>query len=325
MTSGFRGIVGNENGAKLLSRLAERGGIGNAFLFCGPAGSGKHLLASRFIAATMCRDHGCGKCRTCELIEKGIHPDVLRVGPAEGKKSIGVEEIRELKKEAYKTPVEADLRFILIDEADKMTVQAQNALLLILEEPPETTVFVLFSETREALLPTVLSRTATVATERVSPAEIKKYLIGKGEDEAAASRAARLSEGNIGRAESDAFDGYAAVSDMLRSFALKRPFAAYERFFSRKFTNREELSEAAEKLYGAARDLIVYKNTGNIEDAGYYGDDDVIKKAAPLLSEEGLYKLAELAAETAEAADKNCNVSLLAMNLFIKGWECFND
>ncbi len=320
-------ILLNELNISLLKRIAQTKEIGNAFLFTGPKGSGRHLLAKFFMKAVMCEQGNlCGKCKSCYLIEKGIHPDIVELSLQENKQSIGVEEVRAFCTEAYKKPTESKYKFLVIDESKLAKVENQNALLITLEEPPENTVFILFAETKERFLQTVVSRCTVITTDVIPNEETEKYLVSKGFDSETAKKAARLSNGIVGKALEIAENGLSDenVSEILRSFAMKSPFAAYEKFTSLSLKKREDIELVAKKLCGAARDLIVYKTTKNIENTVFYSDSEVIEKASNILSLEGLYKISEIAEETAIAARKNCNVSVLAINMFIKGWESFN-
>ncbi len=143
--------------------------LAHAVLITGEEGVGKKTLADLMASALLCRGEGprpCGKCPACIQAAAGEHPDLIRIRlgtplSGEGGKTratIPVDDIREMEKIAGVHPFEGDNRVILIQDADKMTPAAQNALLKILEEPPEGNWFILICTQREALLPTIISR-----------------------------------------------------------------------------------------------------------------------------------------------------------------------
>jgi DNA polymerase-3 subunit delta' len=135
--------------------------LSHAYILSGPKGSGKHALALRLAAAYVCTDPGerpCGRCSGCRKVKGDIHPDVIRVAPAEGKRSILVEQVRALRADAYIRPNEAQRKVFVIEDAQAMNESAQNALLKVLEDGPAYLAFLLLTEDAQQLLPTIRSR-----------------------------------------------------------------------------------------------------------------------------------------------------------------------
>jgi DNA polymerase-3 subunit delta' len=148
-----------------LDSIIETRKIPNALLFTGHYGSGRKRAAFWFAKAVNCTaSHGapCDHCRSCKKIEAGQHPDMILVTPAEPQKPITISRIREVIALTGSRPHEAAFRMVLITDADQMNIQAQNALLKELEEPPENTFFILMARDRAGLLPTILSRCRTL-------------------------------------------------------------------------------------------------------------------------------------------------------------------
>lgn len=144
-----------------LNQYIQADKIPNALLFTGPFHSGKREAAFWFAKGCNCitPDHiGCSKCKPCLKIEAGTHPDILEVKPETGKKAILISQIRQLAGLIATRPNEAAYRMVLITQSDLMNVQAQNALLKMLEEPPEKTFFILLENSAGLLLPTIVSR-----------------------------------------------------------------------------------------------------------------------------------------------------------------------
>ena len=144
----------------LARRLGAAGRLSHAYLITGPAGSGKHELALALASALVCRgeERPCGHCPHCKKVAAGIHPDVVTVGPAEGKRDILVDQIRQIRADVYVRPNEAGRKVYLIDPASALNPSAQNALLKILEEGPAYAAFLLLAEAAGSLLPTIRSR-----------------------------------------------------------------------------------------------------------------------------------------------------------------------
>ncbi len=182
----------------------------HAYIIEGKHGSGKHTAAHLIASALSCehRDDAsfplpCGECSNCNKIKKGISPDVVTVGTG-GKASIGVDEIRLLREGLYVSPNDSDTRTYIIEEAERLTAQAQNALLRTIEEPPSFAVFLLLTEDSSRILETVKSRAQRIRTESFSPSRVGEYLNTvptlRQRSEKDKLAAASLSGGSLGRA-----------------------------------------------------------------------------------------------------------------------------
>ena len=159
-------LAGNQRIKEQLS-LQERGrGLSHAYMISGPAGAGKHTLARLLAAAMLCTGSGekpCGRCGPCVKTAKGLHPDVILVdGPGEGK-PITVDQVRQLRADAYIRPNEGERKVYLLERADQMNPSAQNAMLKLLEEGPAYAAFLLLAENGGGLLQTVRSRCEELA------------------------------------------------------------------------------------------------------------------------------------------------------------------
>ena len=183
----------------------EGSGMTHAWLFTGPPGSGRSNAAVAFAAALQCERGGCGECSSCHEVAVGSHPDV-RVTRTE-KLSIGVDEVRDLVRSSALAPAGSRWQILVVEDADRLTEQAANALLKAIEEPTDRTVWLLCAPTVEDVLPTIRSRTRLVVLATPSTADVAGFLTRvDGVDEATAWRAARASQGHIGRARALARD-----------------------------------------------------------------------------------------------------------------------
>lgn len=145
---------------QLLPRLAG-GTLGHAFIVSGPTGSGKHTLASILARAMVCSGQGtkpCGSCPACKKALAGIHPDIVTIAPLEDKKAINVDQVRQMRADAYIRPNEAPRKVYILEQTEQMRDEAQNAMLKLLEEGPAYAAFLLLTDNPGSLLITVRSR-----------------------------------------------------------------------------------------------------------------------------------------------------------------------
>ncbi len=189
----------------------------HAWLFTGPPGSGRSTAAACFAAALVCPEGGCGVCQACRTAPLGGHPDVDVVRP-EGVNYL-VKEARALVMTSELSPATSFWHVMVVEDADRLTDAAVNALLKSIEEPPPHTVWILCAPSVEDVLPTIVSRARHVALRTPSARDIADLLVERyGVDRAIAAFAARASQGHIGRARALATDEHARLrrQDVLR-------------------------------------------------------------------------------------------------------------
>jgi DNA polymerase-3 subunit delta' len=177
------------------------GAMTHAWLFTGPAGSGRSVAARAFAAALQCPDGGCGACTACHTTLAGTHADVRFVVP-EGL-TIGVSEMRSLVLRAQTAPTLGRWQVLLVEDADRLTEQAGNALLKAIEEPPPRTVFLLCTPSThpDDVSVTIRSRCRVVALRQPSAEAVASVLMARdGTDPVAAEWAAAAAMGHVGRA-----------------------------------------------------------------------------------------------------------------------------
>ena len=217
MTSVFDDLVGQEHiieilqGAVAASRTGEESQeMTHAWVFTGPPGSGRSSAAVAFAQALICPDNGCGTCNDCNSAKTHGHPDV-EVIRTEGL-SIKVEEVRELLTRVAWAPSMSGWRVVVMEDADRLTESAANALLKAIEEPGTRTVWLLCAPTLHDVLPTIRSRCRHLQLRTPSLEAVTNVLINR--DHIApgmADFAARVSQGHIGRAK------YLATNESVRS------------------------------------------------------------------------------------------------------------
>ena len=170
----------------------------HAWLFTGPPGSGRSNAALAFAAALVCRTGGCNNCTDCKTALTGSHADVELIR-TEGL-SIKIDEVRELITRASWSPAVGNYRVVVIEDADRLTESAANALLKAIEEPGLRTVWLLCAPSSTDVLPTIRSRTRSLVLRTPSIAAVAALLEKEKFSPAMADFAARVSQGHIGRA-----------------------------------------------------------------------------------------------------------------------------
>jgi DNA polymerase-3 subunit delta' len=217
MATVYENLVGQEHittilqGAVAASRTGvETQEMTHAWLFTGPPGSGRSSAAVAFAQALICPDQGCGACNECQSAKNGSHPDV-EIIRTEGL-SIKVEEVRELLTRVAWAPSMGGWRVVVMEDADRLTESAANAMLKAIEEPGTRTVWLLCAPTLHDVLPTIRSRCRHIQLHTPSDNAVAQVLINRdGITPAMAQFAARVSQGHIGRAK------YLALNESVRS------------------------------------------------------------------------------------------------------------
>lgn len=192
----FESIPGQQRAKRMLQQGLRSGKVSHAYLFIGLAGTGRKQMAMTFAQALRCEQQGddaCGTCLECRKITNGNHPDLYWIQPDGA--SVKIEQIRELQRQFAYRSVSERPQIYIIEQADKMTVQAANSLLKFLEEPNARIVAILIAENGQALLPTIQSRGQLIPFTPADPAQIIGQLEAEGYPGGLVRCAARLTPG----------------------------------------------------------------------------------------------------------------------------------
>ncbi|MBS45387.1 MAG: DNA polymerase III subunit delta' [Nocardioides sp.] len=204
-------LVGQSRAIDSLRTAAGGHGMTHAWLFTGPPGSGRSNAAIAFAAALLCTapdgpgGPGCGECQACRTVLAGTHSDVSRFTTQ--RIVFGVETARDMVKKGALTPVTASRQIMVVEDADRFSERAGNAVLKAIEEPHPRTVWLLCAPTVEDVLPTIRSRCRQVNLVTPSTADVADFLVRTADvDPSLAAYAARASQGHVGRARALALD-----------------------------------------------------------------------------------------------------------------------
>ncbi|MBQ9797271.1 MAG: hypothetical protein IJW50_06070 [Clostridia bacterium] len=283
MKPAFTDVVANERLRTRLGTDLQSGTLSHAYILEGMPGSGKHTIALRIAAALAC-DHRtdsttplpCLECPACRKILSKNSPDVIYINRGD-KSTLGVEVIRDLRRDVYVAPNDISAKIYVIEDAHLMTHQAQNAFLLTLEEPPPYVLFLLLCENASLLLETVRSRAPVLRTEAVSPEQITQYLCTHNADAERLNRTdpsqlgeiVAAADGSIGRAATllnpklykPLSDRRQAAREFIRLCSTSRNSVAVLRFLNSLSSKRDELIEQCNVILLCLRDLLLCKQT----------------------------------------------------------------
>jgi len=236
----FREIAGHDHLKELIARAAIRGTLPPSLIFAGPSGVGKAMVALALAQLVNCLDpralgpsglsdlpDACGGCASCRRIARDVHADVLRIVPGETG-SIKIEQVREAIERAAYRPFEGRRRVVIIDQAEQMGDNAQDAILKTLEEPPNASTFILVTDAPDLLVQTIRSRCQRLRFGRLSPGDVADVLmVSHGYTAADARAAASLSDGSVGKAledgSEDFVDARGAALQLLETVANHPP------------------------------------------------------------------------------------------------------
>lgn len=220
----FENIIGNNKNKKTLTNIIEKNTILHSYLFTGKNGIGKKIFAKEFAKMILCQGDNkkpCNKCKSCIEFDGNNNPDFNIIGP-DGN-SIKIEQIRLLQTKVYEKPIISNRKVYIIDEAEKMTKEAQNCLLKTLEEPSDYITIILISSLENNLLNTIKSRCMKVVFNKLEDEEIKTFLKTNYGIENINNSLIRAYDGSIGNAicYKDKIDIYTQTYDLIYNIDKK--------------------------------------------------------------------------------------------------------
>lgn len=283
---GFESIIGQQRPKRILSAFLRKREIPHALLFSGIEGAGKLTTARVFAMACNCNlqmpgtllpeeDHTanraavkppCGRCQSCKKVQSGHHPDVILVQPSGS--MIKIAQIRSLLHTIAMKPYEAKHRIVIISDAQAMNPEAGNALLKVLEEPPDRTVLILISPEVTDLLPTIVSRCQHIRFDPISRENLKRFLVEQhGVESEKAEVLSMMASGSFSQALNlSKTDWTNRRNRLITMLGLgkpeplsSRPLGSLLLFAERLSENKEELAESLRIMKSWIRDLVIAK------------------------------------------------------------------
>ena len=322
---GFKEIVGHEDIIAHFKSSIETGNVGHAYIISGDAGSGKKALAYAFADTLECEAGGtepCGNCQSCLQISTGNYPDIITV-THEKPNLISVDEVREqLVNTVDVKPYKGKYKIYVIPDAELLNVQAQNAILKTIEEPPSYAVFLLLTENAETLLPTINSRCVMLKLRNIKDTLIKKYLMENLEiPDYKADMCTAFAQGNMGRAimlaNSDHFNEIREEAVQLlkhiSEMELNEIVAAVKNISVYKL----EITDYLDIIMIWYRDVLLYKATKEIDKVVFKDQLQSIKEQARKSSYEGIELILESLEKAKARLKANVNFDLVMELLFL--------
>lgn len=315
----FADIVGQEHLKEHLENAIKMDKVSHAYIINGEKNAGKEFIAKTFAMALQCENRQgiepCGECHSCKQALSGNHPDIIFI-THEKPGTIGVDDIRrQINNDVAIKPYKGPWKIYIMNEGEKMTVQAQNALLKTLEEPPEYAVLLILAANVDSLLPTVLSRCVVLNMKPAKDAQIKKYLMETMEiPDYKADICVAFARGNVGKAKllanSEEFDKVKEEAVILlkniREMELNEIVTAIKKINEYKF----DVNDYLDILSIWYRDVLLFKATHDANHLIFREEIQYIRKVADKSAYEGIEKIIDALEKSKQRLSANVNFDL---------------
>lgn len=292
----FTEIIGHEDIIKHFKSSIEMGKVSQSYIINGETGSGKKTLTRALLKTLQCEEGGtdpCGKCKSCLQCESGNQPDIIWL-THEKPNVISVDDIRnQVNKDIVIKPYACDKKIYIINEAEKMNPQAQNALLKTLEEPPAYAVILILTTNLDALLPTILSRCVVLNMKPVEDSLVKKFLMEEVQvPDYKAEVCAAFARGNIGKAKilanSEEFDKIKTEAIALLKHIDEMDTSEISKTIKQISEYKVEINDFLDILAIWYRDALLFKATNDANNMIFRDEMQYIKKTASRSTYEGI-------------------------------------
>ncbi len=314
----FTDIIGQEQIKEHLRNAISTGKVSHAYIINGERSSGKEFIARVFAMALQCEKGGvepCEECHSCRQALSGNQPDILYVSH-EKPNTIGVEDIREqINGDIGVKPYSSRYKIYIMNEGEKMTVQAQNALLKTLEEPPEYAVILILTTQVEALLPTILSRCVVLNMKPVPDELVKKYLMEELKvPDYKANICVAFARGNIGKAKllaaSEEFekvkDEAVTLVKYINDMEISDIVKAIKKISEYKF----DVNDYLDILSVWYRDVLLFKATKDINSLIFKEEIQQIMRVSDRSTYEGIETIVNALQQAKRRLEANVNFDL---------------
>lgn len=326
--AGFKDIIGHKREIAHLTQAIQTGKVSHAYIFSGDKGTGKLTLADAFAMALQCTsetERPCGRCHSCRQAISGNHPDIIHIRH-EKPNSIGVEDVREqLVGDVQIRPYNGNYKIYIISDAEKMTVQAQNAILKTIEEPPEYAVILLLATNEQVFLDTIRSRCVLLPLKPVPDEQVKEYLMEQIQiPDYEADICAAFAQGNIGKAvrlaSSEDFNAIKSSAMKLIRSAGQMEISEIIDYVKEVQDYKISIQDYLDILALWYRDMVYFKATRDINGIIFKDEIRTIRETVKRCTYEGVEEVMK-AIETAKArllANVNFDLTMELLFLVIK-------
>lgn len=325
----FDEYIGQGRIKKALQDMLRDKSIFHAVVFEGSEGLGKMTLASIFASGILCEgknNRPCKVCPSCKKFLSGNHPDYFLIRPE--KDSIGVDRIRLMQEQLYIKPLASERKVYVIDEANKMTSQAQNCLLKTLEEPPPRVHIIMCTSNQNSLLKTIQSRCLRFKFDIYCEEDVKQLILQNGKvNQELLDMAFVFSQGIPGRAVSMLSEDFVNMRDrMIESILFLKGRGLESVIEASKSIEKykETIEQGIDIIYTLFRDFALYRVTGNEKRLINSDKKDIILENASGMEAQGIFEILDSLEEAKQSIGRNVNYQMTIDNLFIKIWEVLN-
>lgn len=317
--AGFTNIIGHQQIIEHLQNAISSNKVSHAYIFNGPDQSGKMLLANSFAMALQCEHHGteaCMECHSCKQALSGNQPDIIYLHH-EKPATISVEDIRsQVNNDIAIKPYASPYKIYIIDEAEKMTQQAQNALLKTIEEPPAYAVILLLTTNADSFLPTILSRCITLNLKAVPDDDIRSFLIERYQiPDYRADVCTAFAQGNVGKAIQLANSEYfhEIKNSALQLLKRVKDMELFELMDAvREISNYKlEINDYFDIMMIWYRDVLLYKATSDVNSLIFKDEVYDIKRQSSKISYEGIEFIIKALDKAKRRLNANVNFELV--------------
>ncbi len=316
---GFKDVVGHRDIIQYIQDAVGQNKVSHAYILNGQRGSGKKMLASLFAMTLQCesgKSEPCNECRSCMQANSGNHPDIITVRH-EKPGSISVDDVRgQVNGDIMIKPYSSPYKIYVIPDADLLTVQAQNALLKTIEEPPEYGVIFLLTENADSLLPTIRSRCVMLKLRNIKDKLVKKYLMEQLQiPDYQADLCAAFAQGNIGRAvmlaKSEHFNEIKEEAVQLLKYIDEMELQEIVGAIKEINKYKLEVTDYFDIITIWYRDVLLYKATKDVGGLVFGDQLKYIKQKAAKSSYEGIETILESIEKAKLRLKANVNFDLV--------------
>ena len=324
--AGFQDIIGQEQIKEHLQSALSAKKISHAYIINGEKSSGKEFIAKIFAMALQCEKEGtepCNECRSCKQALSKNQPDIIFVSH-EKPNTISVDDIRaQVNNDVAIKPYSSKYKVYIINEAEKMTPQAQNAILKTLEEPPAYAVILLLVSNMNSLLPTILSRCVTLNMKPVRDELIRKFLMEELQvPDYKANVCVGFARGNVGKAKllasSEEFENIKAEAlsllKYIKDMEMQEIVAAIKKINEYKL----EIQDYFDIIAIWYRDVLLFKATMDANQLIFRDEVQTLRKIAARCSYEGIERVIQALSTAKKRMEANVNFDLLMELLLLE-------
>ncbi len=314
----FKDIIGQEQLKEHLQNAISMNKVSHAYIINGERSSGKEFVAKIFAMTLQCEKQGtepCGECHSCKQAMSQNHPDIIFVSH-EKPNTIGVEDIRnQINNDIVIKPYSGPRKIYIMNEGEKMTVQAQNALLKTLEEPPEYAVILILTANVDAFLPTILSRCVVLNMKPVADELVKKYLMSELHvPDYKANICVAFARGNIGKAKllasSEEFEKVKEEAITLVKYINDMETNEIVKAIKKISEYKLDVNDYLDILSVWYRDVLLYKATRDINSLIFRDELQQITRVADRSTYEGIENIVNALEQAKRRLQANVNFDL---------------